>query len=77
MTPLWLRVDRPSLTLARLPWRVALCRAQGVVRPAPSWPNRRLRAWRETLGLAAWLVAATAAATVGWWGLDVLEGFCR
>jgi hypothetical protein len=79
MTPLWLRVDRAPLTLAELPWRVALYRAQGVVRPAPSWPiqAQRRRAWRETLGLAAWLLAATAAASVGWWGLDVFEGFWR
>jgi hypothetical protein len=77
MQPLWLRVDRPSLTLARLPWRVALYSVQGVVRPAPSWPNRRLRAWRETLGLVAWLLAAIAAASVGWLALDRLEAFWR
>jgi hypothetical protein len=77
MQPLWLRVDRPSLTLARLPWRVALYSAQSIVRPAPAWPNRRLRAWHETLGLVAWLLAATAAASVVWLGLDVFEGLWR
>jgi hypothetical protein len=79
LQPLWLRVDRPSLTLAELPWRVALYCAQAVVRPAPAWPVRRdhRRAWRETLALLAWLLAATAAASAGWWGLDLLESFWR
>jgi hypothetical protein len=79
LQPLWVRVDRPSLTLARLPWRVALYRAQGIVRPAPAWPVRRdrRRAWRETLALLAWLLAATAAASVGWLALDRLEAFWR
>jgi hypothetical protein len=79
MTPLWLRVDRAPLTLARLPWRVALCRAQGVVRPAPAWPVRRdrRRAWRETLALLALLLVATAVASDGWWLLNRLEGLWR
>jgi hypothetical protein len=77
MQPLWLRVDRPSLTLARLPWRVALYNAQGIVRPAPAWPNRRLRAWSETLALLALLLAGTAAATAGWLVLNGIEGLWR
>jgi hypothetical protein len=79
MQPLWLRVDRPSLTLARLPWRVALYRAQGIVRPAPSWPTRcgRGRPWREALALLALVLAGTAAATAGWLVLNGIEGLWR
>ena len=79
LQPLWLRVDRPSLTLARLPWRVALYRAQVVVRPAPAWPVRRdrRRAWREMLALLVLFLVTLAAASVGWLALDHLEAFWR
>jgi hypothetical protein len=77
MQPLWLRVDRPSLTLARLPWRVALYSAQGIVRPAPSWPTRCGRTWREAIALLALLLAGTAAATAGWLVLNGIEGLWR